>query len=163
MVAQPWNILKTTERYTFKQNFVGRELHLKKILHRLTQKPFQVVIKEKLDRWARARYTLFSFIQVMRIYWKFSSPIMVKPRPKLQNTMAVGTYKNKAKGYVSQICASFCQNLSLSSHQKGDHGICVVPHDVIVKNCVLLAKKNSFASIQHKSLKWLFPNNKYRK
>lgn len=47
MVAQPWNILKTTERYTFKQNFVGRELHLKKILHRLTQKPFQVVIKEK--------------------------------------------------------------------------------------------------------------------
>lgn len=34
---------------------------------------------------------------------------MVKSRPKLQNMMAVDTYKNKAKGYVSQICASFFQ------------------------------------------------------
>lgn len=32
-------------------------------------------------------------------------------------------------------------NLSLSFHQKGDHGICVIPHDGIVKNCIPLTKK----------------------
>ena len=62
---------------------------------------------------------------------------MVKSRPKLQNMMAVDTYKNKAKGYVSQICASFFQ-ISVCPFIKEEIEASVIPCDLIVKK-----KKNT--------------------
>ena len=56
---------------------------------------------------------------------------MVKSRPKLQNMMAVDTYKNKAKGYVSQICANFFQ-ISVCPFIKEEIAASVIPCDLIV-------------------------------
>ena len=89
---------------------------------------------------------------------------MVKSRPKLQNMMAVDTYKNKAKGYVSQICASFFQ-ISVCPFIKEEIAASVIPCDLIVKKkpCIPLTKKKKLCFQTALVFKVTFPQHKYRK
>lgn len=75
---------------------------------------------------------------------------MVNQDPKLQNMMAVDTYKNKAKACTSQICAcslsSVCPLIKKVTESDSLRCHCRKLHSTDRQN-------NRFASKQHKSLK----------